>query len=95
MPNGYFCNEGIDSYVATPVLNGSLLTCLTGEVSQIYRFPRRALFCDDGNHRYLNSSAMYSYMVNDLGWSGEGIAFCAAIARFDRWLACAGALWRS
>ena len=77
MPNGYFCNEGIDSYVATPVLNGSLLTCLTGEV-QIYRVFRGApRFVDDGNHRYLNSSAMYSYMVNDLGWSGEGIAFCA------------------
>ena len=77
MPNGYFCNEGIDSYVATPIGSGTAATCLSGEVP-IYRvFRGTPRFVDDGNHRYLNNSAMYSYMVNDLGWSGEGTAFCA------------------
>lgn len=77
MPNQYYCNEGIDSFVATPVGSGANVSCLSGE-QPIYRvFRGEPRFVDDGNHRYLTDTAMYGYMVNDLGWSGEGIAFCA------------------
>ncbi len=75
MPNGYFCNEGIDSYVAAPIGTGTSRSCLSGE-QPIYR-TFRATPADDGNHRYLNSATMYNYMVSDQGWDGEGIAFCA------------------
>ena len=79
VPNGYFCNEGRDSYIAPPlVTSGGTATCLDNE-QKIYRTFRAnsARYSDDGNHRYLTSAAMYSYMVSDLGWVGEGVAFCA------------------
>ena len=74
VPNTYFCNEGIDSYVAAPIGTGSSASCLSSE-QPIYRAFRGAT--DDGNHRYLVNSSMYSYMVSDQGWAGEGVAFCA------------------
>jgi lysyl endopeptidase len=79
VPNGYFCNEGRDSYIAPPLVSASgTVTCLDSE-QKIYRVFRAnsARYTDDGNHRYLTSASMYSYMVTDLGWVGEGIAFCA------------------
>ena len=60
VPNTYFCNEGIDSYVAAPIGTGTSASCLSGE-QPIYRAFRGAT--DDGNHRYLVNSSMYSYMV--------------------------------
>lgn len=74
VPNGYFCNEGIDSYVALPIGTGASATCLATEIP-IYRVFRTAF--DDANHRYLTNFAMYQYMVNDQGWSGEYVNFCA------------------
>ena len=72
-----FCNEGIDSYVRQPIGTGASATCLSTE-RPIYRAFRGApRFVDDGNHRYLTDPAMYGYMVNELGWNAEGIAFCA------------------
>jgi hypothetical protein len=77
IPNGTFCNEGVDSYTSLPIGTGAAATCRSGEVPiyRVFRAPPR--YVDDGNHRYLNNASMYSYMVNDLGWSGESINFCA------------------
>ena len=76
-PNTFFCNEGIDSFIAPPLVSAGLNTCLDSE-RKIYRVFRGApRFVDDGNHRYLTDATMYNYMVNDLGWAAEGVAFCA------------------
>ena len=77
LPNGTFCNEGVDSYVAIPVGTGSSAQCFSGE-TPIYRVFRGApRYVDDGNHRYLTNASIYSYMVNELGWTAESINFCA------------------
>ena len=77
LPNGTFCNEGIDSYVAIPIGTGPSAQCRAGEVP-IYRVFRGApRYVDDGNHRYVTNASIYGYMVNELGWTGESINFCA------------------
>jgi len=77
VPNTYFCNEGIDSYIAIPSGTGASATCFAGE-TPIYRVYRGTPnYVDDGNHRYLTSLAMYNYMVSDQGWNGEFVNFCA------------------
>ena len=78
VPNGYFCNEGTDSFIAPPLLSAGVNTCLDSE-RKIYRAFRAdsARYFNDGNHRYLTDATMYAYMVNDLGWAAEGVAFCA------------------
>ena len=78
VPNPLFCNEGTDSFVAPPLLSAGVNTCLDSE-RKIYRTFRAdsARYFNDGNHRYLTDAAMYNYMVNDLGWAAEGVAFCA------------------
>ncbi len=77
LPNGTFCNEGIDSYVAIPLGTGPSAQCRAGEMP-IYRVFRGApRYVDDGNHRYVTNASMYGYMVNELGWTGESINFCA------------------
>ena len=75
--NGTFCNEGTDSFIAIPSGTGAAATCLGSQqpIYRVFRAPPR--YVDDGNHRYLNNRAMYDYMVNDLGWAGESINFCA------------------
>lgn len=77
IPNGTFCNEGTDSFVAIPSGTGASASCLSTQqpIYRVFRAPPR--YVDDGNHRYLNNRAMYDYMVNDQGWSGESINFCA------------------
>ena len=77
VPNGYFCNEGTDSYIASPIKTGAVSDCLSTE-QKIYRvFRGTPRYVDDGNHRYLTNAAMYNYMVGDLGWIGESVNFCA------------------
>ncbi len=71
----FFCNEGIDSFIALPIGIGAASTCLPGE-QRIWR-AFRARPADDGNHRYLTNQAMYDYMVNEMGWDGEFVNFCA------------------
>jgi lysyl endopeptidase len=76
MPNGFFCNEGTDSYVAAPLGSGTGATCFAGE-RPIWRVFRGAPnYTDDGNHRYVNTAGMYSYMVNELGWNAEYVNMC-------------------
>ncbi len=77
VPNGYFCNEGIDSYIALPIGFGTSATCLSTE-QKIYRvFRANPPYVDDANHRYVTNEAMYNYMVADQRWSGEAVNFCA------------------
>ena len=78
VPNTFFCNEGTDSFVAPPLVSAGVNTCLASE-RKIYRTFRAdsARYFNDGNHRYLTDDTMYAYMVNDLGWAAEGVAFCA------------------
>lgn len=75
VPNKYFCNEGVDSFVALPIGTNAAADCLAGE-QKIWR-AFRAIPADDGNHRYLTNRAMYDYMVNELRWTGEFVSFCA------------------
>ncbi len=77
VPNGYFCNEGTDSYIASPIKTGNVSDCLSNE-QKIYRVFRGApRYVDDGNHRYVTNADIYNYMVGDLGWTGESVNFCA------------------
>ena len=78
VPNTFFCNEGTDSFVAPPIVAAGVNPCLASE-RKIYRTFRAdsARYFNDGNHRYLTDATMYDYMVNDLGWAAEGVAFCA------------------
>jgi hypothetical protein len=77
VPNGFFCNEGTDSYIASPIKSGNVSDCLPNE-QKIYRVFRGApRYVDDGNHRYVTNADIYNYMVGDLGWTGESVNFCA------------------
>ena len=77
VPNGFFCNEGTDSYIASPIKTGNVSDCLPNE-QKIYRVFRGApRYVDDGNHRYVTNADIYNYMVGDLGWTGESVNFCA------------------
>ena len=76
-PNGFFCNEGTDSYIASPIKTGTVSDCFANE-QKIYRVFRGApRYVDDGNHRYVTNASIYNYMVGDLGWTGESVNFCA------------------
>jgi len=76
-PNGFFCNEGTDSYIASPIKTGTVADCFADE-QKIYRVFRGApRYVDDGNHRYVTNADIYNYMVGDLGWTGESVNFCA------------------
>lgn len=77
VPNGMFCNEGIDSYIALPIGNTTATACLAGEQKIFRVFRANPPFVDDANHRYLSNETMYNYMVADQRWTGEGVAFCA------------------
>lgn len=76
MPDGFFCNEGTDSYVFPIVGSGLSSTCGAG-LRPIWRvFRGNVRYPDDANHRYVNSGGLYNYMVNDLGWDAESINIC-------------------
>ncbi len=77
MPNGFFCNEGTDSYVAPPIGANAAATCVTGE-RPIWRvFRGLPNYADDGNHRYVGSEGLYAYMTGELGWNAEFVNMCA------------------
>jgi lysyl endopeptidase len=76
MPNGFFCNEGTDSYVAPPIGANASATCAAGE-RRIWRvFRGTPNYVDDGNHRYVGSEGLYAYMTGELGWNGEFVNMC-------------------
>jgi hypothetical protein len=76
MPNGFFCNEGTDSYVAPPIGVNAAATCAAGE-RKVWRVFRGAPnYIDDGNHRYVTSEGLYNYMTGELGWGAEYVNMC-------------------
>ncbi len=77
MPNGFFCNEGTDSYVAPPIGVGATAGCAAGERSIWRVFRGNSRFPDDPNHRYVNSIGMYNYMIGEQGWDAEFVNMCA------------------
>ncbi len=74
VPNSFFCNEGTDSYVGLPIGSGPSATCFNTE-QRVWRV-FRGNPVDDGNHRYVTTPEMYSYMVNELGWTAENVNMC-------------------
>lgn len=77
MPNGFFCNEGTDSYVAPPIGTGATAGCASGERAIWRVFRGNTRFPDDPNHRYVTSIGMYNYMISDQGWDAEFVNMCA------------------
>lgn len=66
-------NEGIDSYVLFPLVEGLGGSCVTGQ-TPVYRAFRTVT--DDANHRYTTDLSIYNGLVAQ-GWLGEGVKFCA------------------
>lgn len=68
-------NEGVDSWVFFPLVEGVGGSCVAGQ-KPVYRvFRGNARFPDDPNHRYTTDITVYNSMVG-LGWDGEGVKFC-------------------
>jgi lysyl endopeptidase len=74
IPNGWFCNEGVEGFVFPIIGAGLPATCASGE-RKIWR-TFRGNPAGDGNHRYVTNQGMYNYMVNELGWNGENVNLC-------------------
>ncbi len=65
--------EGVEGYAIPKTTAG---VC-PADTLPIYRaFKGAPRFVDDGNHRFSASLAQHQDMVNRLGWTDEGIAFC-------------------
>ena len=71
-------NEGIDSYVYPPLVEGIGGSCATNQspIYRLFRGPTR--FPDDANHRFTSDKSLYDSYVKG-GWDGEGVKFCAPI----------------
>ncbi len=66
--------EGVEGYAVLPDAAGN---CPAG-TAPIYRaFKGPPRYVDDGNHRFSASLAQHQDMVSRLGWSDEGVVFCA------------------
>ncbi|MBL8311793.1 MAG: hypothetical protein JNL19_15330 [Burkholderiales bacterium] len=65
--------EGIEGHTVPKLASGA---CPAGSspVYRAYKGPPR--YVDDGNHRFSASLAQHQDMVNRLGWTDEGVAFC-------------------
>jgi hypothetical protein len=66
--------EGIEGYTIPKLANGA---CPERTVPVYRAFRGAPRYVDDANHRFSVSLVQHQQMVNQLGWSDEGIAFCA------------------
>ncbi|MCX8099440.1 MAG: M12 family metallopeptidase [Casimicrobiaceae bacterium] len=66
--------EGIEGY-AFPVRSDGTCPPQTIPVYRAFKGPPR--YVDDGNHRFSTSLAQHRDMVERLGWTDEGVRFCA------------------
>ncbi|MDW8313162.1 MAG: M12 family metallopeptidase [Burkholderiales bacterium] len=66
--------EGIEAY-AFPVRSDGTCPPQTIPVYRAFKGPPR--YVDDGNHRFSTSLAQHRDMVDRLGWTDEGVRFCA------------------
>lgn len=69
-------DEGIDSYVYPPLVEGVGGSCAPNQtpVMRVFRGP--SIFPDDPNHRFLTDTFLYNIYARN-GWIGEGVKFCA------------------
>ena len=65
--------EGVEGY-AIPKSAAGVCPTDTLPIYRAFKGPPR--FVDDGNHRFSVSLAQHQDMVNRLGWTDEGVAFC-------------------
>ena len=65
--------EGVEGY-AIPKSTAGVCPSNTIPIYRAYKGPPR--FVDDGNHRFSTSLTQHQDMVNRLGWTDEGVAFC-------------------
>ena len=75
-PTG-FSYEGYDFAVAEPSSAGQ---CPADARFPVYRAFRPGAGGKSSNHRYLVSTAQYNAMIA-LGWTGDGVAFCATAVK--------------
>jgi hypothetical protein len=66
--------EGIEGYTV-PLLADS--TCPEKTIPVYRAFRGAPRYVDDGNHRFSTSIAKHRDMVDRLGWTDEGVRFCA------------------
>jgi sugar lactone lactonase YvrE len=72
-------NEGIEAYATPPTIAGTSGSC-PANTTPVYRAFRGASIAPDNPaHRYSADLAAYNTLVAS-GWSGEGVAYCSAIA---------------
>ncbi len=69
-------NEGVDSYLFAPVVDGIGGSCAAGQVPVYRVFRGQVRFPDNPNHRFTTDASVYNSFVA-LGWSGEGVKLCA------------------
>ncbi len=65
--------EGVEGYAIPKTAAG---TCPTSTVPIYRAFKGVPRYVDDGNHRFSTSLTQHQTMVNNLGWTDDGIVFC-------------------
>ncbi len=65
--------EGVEGYAIPKTATG---TCPISTVPIYRAFKGIPRYVDDGNHRFSTSLAQHQNMVNNLGWTDDGIVFC-------------------
>ena len=66
--------EGVEGHVVPKTAGGAC----PGDTLPVYRaFKGPPRYVDDGNHRFSLSLTQHQDMVNRLGWTDEGVVFCA------------------
>ena len=68
-------DEGIDSFVYSPVVDGVGGLCAAGQVPVYRAFRGDARFPDDPNHRFTTNVTTYNSIVAS-GWTAEGVKLC-------------------
>ena len=65
--------EGVEGYAIPKTAAG---TCPVSTVPIYRAFKGVPRYVDDGNHRFSSSLAQHQNMVNNLGWTDDGVVFC-------------------
>ena len=65
--------EGVEGYAIPRTSAGA---CPASTVPIYRAFKGTPRYVDDGNHRFSTSLAQHQNMVNNLGWTDNGVVFC-------------------
>ncbi len=68
-------NEGVDSWVSLPVVEGVGGSCAAGQQPVFRVFRGNTRFPDDPNHRFTAVRSVYETFVSN-GWDNEGVKLC-------------------